>query len=81
MARADTRKFASVQQEAVNIVNDVTPSVIALGRASGLSAEDFATALGEADSNSLYRTEVSQALQGILINRAVEEAEEDGAEG
>lgn len=70
----DTRKYADVVQNAVDFVNEVTPSVIALARASGVTAEKFAKALSEAEVNSLYRIELSSVLQKLLVDSAVAEA-------
>lgn len=70
----NTRKYADAVQSAIDFVNGITPSVIALARAAGLTAKVFAKALNEAEENSLYRIEVSSELQKVLVDSAVAEA-------
>lgn len=71
----NTREFTAPIQEAVGVANAITPSVIALARASGLSAKKFAEAINDARANSLYRNEVSYVLQALFVQSAVDEAE------
>jgi len=70
----DTRKYKDAVQHAVDITNDVTPSVLSLAMASGVTANKFAGALAEAEATSLYRIEVSAILQKLLVDSAVAEA-------
>jgi hypothetical protein len=70
----DTRKYADAVQKAIDFVNELTPSVIALAKASGMTAKKFADVLSEADENSLYRISVASELQKIFVDSAVAEA-------
>ena len=72
-----TRQYADAVQHGVDIVNDITPSVLALARAAGLTAKKFADALVQAEETSLYRIEVSSILQKLLVDSAVEEAKRE----
>jgi len=78
----NTRQYREAVQHAVDMVNDITPSVLSLAMASGVTAKKFADALAEAEDTSLYRVEVSAILQKLLVDSAVEEAKrEEEAEG
>jgi len=77
----DTRQFSDAVQHAVDITNGITPSVLALARASGVTANKFAKALAEAEANSLYRIEVSSVLQKMLVDSAVDEAKKKAKKG
>lgn len=69
-----TKKFSIPMQEGLDVANDITPSVLALARSCGVTADKFAVAIHEADENSLYRNEVAMKLQSLFVKSAVEEA-------
>ena len=70
----NTRKYSETIQDGLDCANDITPSVLALARASGITAKKFAEAIHDIDGNSLYRIEVSAVLQKLLVDSAVAEA-------
>jgi hypothetical protein len=72
----NTRQYRDAVQHAVDMTNEITPSVLALSIASGISAKKFADALVDAEATSMYRIEVSALLQTLLVGSAVEEAKE-----
>jgi hypothetical protein len=70
----DTRQYSDAAQTGLNVASDITPSVLALARVSGIKAKDFAQAIHQSDENSLYRNEIAYALQKLYVDSAVEEA-------
>ena len=72
----NTRQYGDAVRHAVDVVNEITPSVLSLARASGVTASKFGKALAEAEETSLYRIELSSILQKLLVDSAVAEAKE-----
>lgn len=66
--------------EAVNIANEITPSVLAVVVSLGVKPKDFAKVLSNGDALSAYRAELSKYIQDLLIAQAVvsEKEKEDG---
>ena len=73
----NTRKYKEASRMGFEIGQEVTPSVIALARQSGVSASDFASAIADEEANSLYRADLSNALQRVAVKQAVAETADD----
>ncbi len=63
-------------QIALDIVNELTPSVLSLAKVMKVEPKAIAEAIADNEAVSLYRTEVTAFLQPILVKKAIDEAKE-----
>ena len=67
----NTRKYKEASELGFQIGQEVTPSVMAVARLRGIKPKALAEALADEEANSLYRADVSQALQRVAVKQAV----------
>ena len=67
----NTRKYKEASELGFRIGQEVTPSVMALARLNKIKPGAFAEALADEEANSLYRADVSNALQRVAVKQAV----------
>jgi hypothetical protein len=73
----DTHKFLGQLSTAVDVADQLTPSVLALAIVEGISAKELSKTLADSDTISQYRVDVTMELQKLYVARAVEEAKEE----
>jgi hypothetical protein len=77
-----TKKFSSVMFEALEVADNITPSVLAVAVLAEVKPKALAEMIGDSLAVSNYRSEVAKHLQDVFIKQAVEDekAEKKGSE-
>ena len=63
-------------RKAIEMVDGLLPSVVAIAKGSGITPEAFAKTLADREALSIFRNEVAVALQKRLVAEAAQEAHE-----
>lgn len=77
---SNTKKYISQTHTAVDVANQVTPSVLAIARGTGVKPKQLAEWLGDDRENSLYRAELVKELLSVFVAQAVEQEDKAEAE-
>ena len=70
---SNTKKYADAMYNALNVANDITPSVLAVAVVAGIKVNDLVNVLMDDVKVSSYRAEVAHSLQDAFIKKAVED--------
>jgi len=73
----NTKKYTPVLIQAIEIADNITPSVLAVAMLADVKAKDLAHMIGDDAVVSNYRADVAKHLQDVLIKQAVEKEEKE----
>jgi len=76
----DTKKYSGVMFNALEMANNITPSVLAVAEVLGVKPKALADAI-VADSVATYRAEVALHIQKSMIEKAVADEKEAEKKG